>query len=35
VQLTLGGWTVLRFTWMQVTTRPAWVASAISTRLAP
>jgi very-short-patch-repair endonuclease/predicted transcriptional regulator of viral defense system len=35
VHLTLAGWTVLRFTWTQITTRPVWVASAISRRLAP
>jgi very-short-patch-repair endonuclease len=34
VHLTLGGWTVLRFTWTQVKGRPAWVAAAISQRLA-
>jgi Protein of unknown function (DUF559) len=33
VVLTLAGWTVLRFTWAQVTTRPEWVAGAISKRL--
>jgi hypothetical protein len=34
VMLTLAGWTVLRFTWAQVTERPAWVAAALSKRLA-
>jgi very-short-patch-repair endonuclease len=29
VELTLAGWTVLRFTYEQVTGRPAWVARAI------
>ena len=32
--LTLAGWTVLRFTWTQVTTRPKWVARAVAKRLA-
>jgi very-short-patch-repair endonuclease len=32
VHLTLAGWTVLRFTWTQVTTRPAWVAYALTRR---
>jgi len=35
VTLTLAGWTVLRFTWAQVTGRPGWVAAAVSERLAP
>jgi hypothetical protein len=34
VMLTVAGWTVLRITWTQVTTRPAWVAKAIRTCLA-
>jgi hypothetical protein len=34
VMLTLAGWTVLRFTWTQVTARPSWVAAAARTRLA-
>jgi len=34
VVLALAGWQVLRFTWAQVTRRPAWVAGAISRRLA-
>ena len=33
VMLTLAGWTVLRFTWTHVTTRPAWVARAVRRRL--
>ena len=34
VTLTVAGWTVLRFTWAQVTGSPAWVAGAIRRRLA-
>ena len=34
VTLTVAGWTVLRFTWAQVTGRPPWVAGAIRRRLA-
>ena len=34
VTLTVAGWTVLRFTWAQITRRPAWVAAAIRRRLA-
>ena len=34
VTLAVAGWTVLRFTWAQVTGRPAWVAGAIRRRLA-
>ena len=34
VALTVAGWTVLRFTWAQVTAAPAWVAAAIRRRLA-
>ena len=34
VMLTLAGWTVMRFTWTQVTTRPDWVARAVAKRLA-
>lgn len=34
VVLTVAGWTVLRFTWAQVTSRPRWVAAAIRRRLA-
>jgi very-short-patch-repair endonuclease len=34
VILTVAGWHVLRFTWAQLTRRPAWVASAVSKRLA-
>ena len=34
VVLALAGWQVLRFTWAQITERPAWVAGAIFTRLA-
>jgi very-short-patch-repair endonuclease len=30
VVLTLAGWHVLRFTWIQLTTRPAWVAAAVT-----
>jgi hypothetical protein len=33
IMLTLAGWTVLRFTWTQVTTRPDWVATALDARL--
>jgi hypothetical protein len=33
VMLTLAGWTVLRFTWAQVTDRPSWVAKAVRKRL--
>jgi very-short-patch-repair endonuclease len=33
IKLTLAGWTVLRFTWAQITGRPAWVAMAIGARL--
>jgi hypothetical protein len=29
VVLTIAGWRVLRFTWTQLTTRPAWVARAV------
>ena len=29
ITLTVKGWTVMRFTWAQITTRPAWVAAAI------
>jgi very-short-patch-repair endonuclease len=32
VILALAGWTVLRFTWTQLTTRPKWVARAVSGR---
>jgi predicted transcriptional regulator of viral defense system len=32
VILHVAGWTVLRFTWTQITRRPAWVAAAISNR---
>jgi hypothetical protein len=32
--LTVVGWTVLRFTWAQITGRPGWVAAAIRRRLA-
>ncbi len=28
------GWTVLRFTWLQVTRRPGWVAERVSATLA-
>ena len=35
VMLAVAGWQVLRFTWTQLTTRPAWVARAVSKRLAP
>jgi hypothetical protein len=34
VVLSLAGWQVLRFTWNQINARPAWVAGAISRRLA-
>ncbi len=34
VALTVAGWTVLRFTWGQITRRPPWVAAAIRARLA-
>jgi very-short-patch-repair endonuclease len=34
VILVLAGWQVLRFTWTQLTRRPAWVARAVSKRLA-
>jgi very-short-patch-repair endonuclease len=34
VALAVAGWTVLRFTWAQVTGRPGWVAEAIRNRLA-
>ena len=34
VVLAVAGWQVLRFTWTQLTTRPAWVARAVSKRLA-
>jgi very-short-patch-repair endonuclease len=30
VVLTLAGWRVLRFTWVQITRRPGWVARAIA-----
>jgi very-short-patch-repair endonuclease len=33
VRLTLAGWNVLRFTWKQVTERPAWVAAAVEKRV--
>ena len=29
VNLARGGWRVLRFTWTQITRRPAWVARAL------
>ncbi len=29
VMLVLAGWRVMRFTWTQLTTRPAWVAAAL------
>ena len=35
VILSVAGWRVLRFTWAQITQRPAWVAAAISERVAP
>jgi hypothetical protein len=31
VTLTVKGWRVMRFTWMQLTEKPAWVAGAITT----
>jgi very-short-patch-repair endonuclease len=34
VILAVAGWQVLRFTWTQLTRRPAWVARAVSKRLA-
>jgi very-short-patch-repair endonuclease len=34
VMLALAGWQVLRFTWTQLTTRPAWVAAAVVAGLA-
>jgi hypothetical protein len=34
VVLALAGWHVMRFTWTQVKHRPAWVAAAVSQRLA-
>jgi very-short-patch-repair endonuclease len=34
VTLAVAGWTVLRFTWAQLTGRPAWAAAAIRRRLA-
>ena len=34
VMLTVAGWHVMRFTWAQLTGRPAWVAAAIRDRLA-
>jgi very-short-patch-repair endonuclease len=34
VILVLAGWQVLRFTWTQLTRRPAWVARAVAKRLA-
>jgi hypothetical protein len=34
VMLALAGWHVMRFTWTQVTTRPKWVAEAVSARAA-
>ena len=30
VMLVLAGWRVMRFTWTQLTTRPAWVAGALA-----
>ena len=33
VVLALAGWQVMRFTWTQLTERPAWVARAVSARL--
>jgi hypothetical protein len=30
VLLTTRGWTVLRFTWRQITARAAWVAAAVT-----
>jgi very-short-patch-repair endonuclease len=35
VELALAGWRVLRFTWTQITTRPAWVAGALGNRRQP
>jgi hypothetical protein len=35
VILSLAGWQVLRFTWAQLRGRPAWVAAAIRSSLAP
>ena len=35
VVLSVAGWTVLRFTYAQVVRRPAWVAAAVATHLAP
>jgi very-short-patch-repair endonuclease len=35
VTLSIAGWTVLRFTWTQITTRPAWVAAAIKRATQP
>ncbi len=35
VILAVAGWQVLRFTWTQLTERSAWVARAVSKRLAP
>lgn len=32
VMLVIAGWRVMRFTWTQLTTRPAWVASALGNR---
>jgi hypothetical protein len=34
VVLVVAGWQVLRFTWTQITRRPAWVARAVAARLA-
>jgi very-short-patch-repair endonuclease len=34
VILTVAGWQVLRFTWAKITGQPAWVAAAITNRLA-
>jgi very-short-patch-repair endonuclease len=34
VVLVVAGWQVLRFTWTQITIRPAWVAAAVRRRLA-
>ena len=33
VMLVVAGWQVLRFTWTQITRRPAWVARAVANRL--
>jgi very-short-patch-repair endonuclease/predicted transcriptional regulator of viral defense system len=33
VTLAIAGWRVLRFTWTQITTRPAWVARAVRQQL--